>query len=477
MQTQTAERVDAEIAAKPAVSKGEVAPFLQPPRLPYHPAVEERFGIDKAGWNALVGAIWPNAKTTEAIAMALSYCRARDLDPFKRPVHIVPMWSSAAGKEIETVWPGISEIRTTAFRTGNYAGCDQAEFGPDITETFKGRAKIKGEWGDHETSVSFPEWCRITVYRELKGRICKFVGPKVKWLEAYASIGNSALPNDMWQSRPEGQLEKCAEAAALRKAFPEEIGNQLTAEEMHGRVLLEPQADLTLDPPEPPKAEATPIEKAIAQAEGAKAEMGRLSEQSQKAEMIAEKSEPAKASSDTPPTPPKTDMTPDPVTGIPKGIDRTKDKPKSSRAKAADKLVEIADWLEQCEAAANSAETVGELTTQQDRVMTAYRDMVSPADWEKGCAFFAERASHFLGDPEPEPEPEQPAFDGVQWLRDLDGACGAASTIEALSSIVKEKTLMPAKGLVTPEQWSAACILYKARLKALVGDADLIMAG
>jgi hypothetical protein len=41
----------------------------------------------------------------------------------------------------------------------------------------------------------------------------------------------------MWQSRPEGQLEKCAEAAALRKAFPEEIGNDLTAEEMAGRSL------------------------------------------------------------------------------------------------------------------------------------------------------------------------------------------------------------------------------------------------
>jgi hypothetical protein len=27
---------------------------LKPPRLPYHEAVEERFGIDRAGWKALV---------------------------------------------------------------------------------------------------------------------------------------------------------------------------------------------------------------------------------------------------------------------------------------------------------------------------------------------------------------------------------------------------------------------------------------
>jgi len=109
------ETAEATGAAKPAMSKGQLV-ALKPPRLPYHEAVEERFGIDRAGWKALVEAIYPNAETADAIVMALSYCRARNLDPFKRPVHIVPMWSSVAGKMIETVWPGISELRTTAFR-------------------------------------------------------------------------------------------------------------------------------------------------------------------------------------------------------------------------------------------------------------------------------------------------------------------------------------------------------------------------
>ncbi len=31
-------------------------------------------------------------------------------------------------------------------------------------------------------------------------------------------------PNKMWKQRPYGQIGKCAEAAALRRAFPEEIG-------------------------------------------------------------------------------------------------------------------------------------------------------------------------------------------------------------------------------------------------------------
>ena len=237
--------------AKPAVSKGQPA-ALKPPRLPYHEAVQERFGIDRAGWKALVEAIYPSAETADAIIMALSYCRARNLDPFKRPVHIVPMWSSAAGKMIETVWPGIAELRTTAFRTGQYAGMSEPEFGPTTEIEFSGKAgrgKSKGQ--ERHATLKVPEWCRVTITRELNGKERRFVGPKVYWLEAYAKWADTDVPNDMWASRPVGQLEKCAEAGALRRAFPEEIGNDLTAEEMEGQHLI----DNAAQPPEKPKPE------------------------------------------------------------------------------------------------------------------------------------------------------------------------------------------------------------------------------
>ena len=237
-----------------------VAQF-QPPRLPYSPILQERFGVDASGWKALVEAVYPLAKTPDSVAMALSYCKARKLDPFKKPVHIVPMWDSKINGYVETIWPGISEVRTTAFRTGQYAGCDEAEFGPMMSKSFTGKVKRKEGYVEQTVEVEFPEWCRMTVYRVLGDRVCKFVGPKVKWLESYATIGNTDLPNDMWQSRPEGQIEKCAEAAALRKAFPEELGNELTAEEMAGRRV---EGDLGIDaqaeparrqPPAPPKIE------------------------------------------------------------------------------------------------------------------------------------------------------------------------------------------------------------------------------
>jgi phage recombination protein Bet len=233
--------------------------------------MQERFGVDASGWKALVEAIYPLAKTQDSVAMALSYCKARKLDPFKKPVHIVPMWDAKAGPEgtgafVETVWPGISEVRTTAFRTGQYAGCDETEFGPEITQTF---TALKDKWenrrkvGTEEVSVTvtFPEWARMTVYRDLGGRTCKFVGPKVYWLESYASQGKLDIPNSMWADRPIGQIEKCAEAAALRKAFPEEIGNDLTAEEMHGRRVdadfagPEVAEPARRQPPAPPKVE------------------------------------------------------------------------------------------------------------------------------------------------------------------------------------------------------------------------------
>ena len=49
-----------------ASEKREVAVF-QPPRLPYHQALKDRFGIEPSGWKALVEAVFPSAKTVDAV--------------------------------------------------------------------------------------------------------------------------------------------------------------------------------------------------------------------------------------------------------------------------------------------------------------------------------------------------------------------------------------------------------------------------
>ena len=260
MKTKTADKI--ETAPEAMATKAEVIIF-QKPRLPYHEAINDRYGVDKGGWKVLVEAIFPSAKTIDSIIMALSYCKQRNLDIFKRPVHIVPMWSTQIGRMVETVWPSISELRTTAFRTGNYAGKSATVFGPLKKMIFKGTIEgYQGKPDRHiKAEVEFPEWAQVTLTRILGGHKCEFVSPKVYWLESYGRQGKTNVPNEMWQKRPNGQLEKCVEAAALRVAFPEEIGNEYAAEEMEGQHIIDPaeQAkDITpkdKEPPAPPPAQ------------------------------------------------------------------------------------------------------------------------------------------------------------------------------------------------------------------------------
>lgn len=241
---------------------------LPPSRLPIAASIAAEFDVKPADWRVLVDQIFPSAKSVEAVVMALAYCRKRNLDVFKKPVHIVPMWSSAKKAMVETVWPGIAEIRTTASRTGDYAGIDEVEFGPIVERTFEGMVE---QWDNGskrnvqvKKTVRFPEWAKVTVYRMNRGVRCAFTA-RVFWEEMYASTGKSDLPNDMWSKRPRGQLDKCVEAAALRKAFPEELGNTYAAEEMEGRdidgVVIEHVAPK--QPPKPPAPPAPPASKTI----------------------------------------------------------------------------------------------------------------------------------------------------------------------------------------------------------------------
>lgn len=233
MQTQTKPKAP---APQEAETKGEIAHF-KPPRLPWNDAIEKAFGdvgVNKSTWKALVEAIWPNATSVDAVATALAYCRARSLDPFKRVVHIVPMYNSALKKVVEQPLPGIADHRTTASRTKSFAGVDKAEFGPTAEHVFHADAGTDDRGNavaGANLPLKYPEWCRITVYRIVQSHRVAFVGPIVYWTEYYGRKGRSEIPNDRWAKAPFQMLEKCAEAAALRRAFPEELGDEPVAEE------------------------------------------------------------------------------------------------------------------------------------------------------------------------------------------------------------------------------------------------------
>jgi phage recombination protein Bet len=184
------------------------------------PGPVARRGLDEFTWRSLVNSVFPGAQS-ESILMAVDYCKARGLDVLKKPVHIVPMYVKDA-KTGESNWrdiimPGISELRTTAARTGQYAGQDEPVFGLEV--------EYKG--------VRAPETCTVTVYRFTQGHKVSFTHTE-RFREAVATKKGGEV-NSMWSKRPYAQLAKCAEAGALRKAFPEEIGNEYAAEEMIGR--------------------------------------------------------------------------------------------------------------------------------------------------------------------------------------------------------------------------------------------------
>ena len=205
--------------------------------LPMPVEAKQLYEVSEQAWKVLTEVTFPMAKTPEAIMMALDYCRARKLDIFKKPVHIVPMWSAALGRSVETVWPSIMEIQTTAARTGLWSGIDRPIWGPDKTQTFSGRYKDELEqWQETSVEVTFPEWVAVTVYRLVNGQRCAFT-EEVYWLEAYSTAGGrySQVPSAMWLKRPKGQLAKCGKAASLRAAFPEDCG--YAAEEMEGSPL------------------------------------------------------------------------------------------------------------------------------------------------------------------------------------------------------------------------------------------------
>lgn len=168
----------------------------------------------------------------DSIKLVLGYCKAANLDPMQKPVHIVPMYSStgkkdASGKDIkamrDVIMPGIGLYRIQAARSNELAGITEPEYGNDTEEDFEG---IK---------ITYPSWCRVTVKRVLQnGAIAEFTAREF-WKENYATKSrDSKQPNAMWQKRPYAQIAKCAEAQALRKAFPE-IGAQPTADEMEGK--------------------------------------------------------------------------------------------------------------------------------------------------------------------------------------------------------------------------------------------------
>lgn len=170
--------------------------------------------------SVLQSSLYPGANVN-SIKMVLGYCKAAGLDPMQKPVHIVPMWDKNSKSMRDVIMPGVGLYRTNAARTNQLAGISEPEFGPDVT--------VGG--------ITVPEWCRVTVKRLTGGKECSFTAREY-WAENYATASKDTdAPNAMWRKRSRGQIAKCAQAQALRMAFPEATGAAPTADEMEGKMI------------------------------------------------------------------------------------------------------------------------------------------------------------------------------------------------------------------------------------------------
>lgn len=194
------------------------------------PAPVTRRGITEAAWRTAMNSLFPGAKP-ESVLMVFDYCKARQLDPLKKPCHIVPM--QIKNQDGDYVWrdvvmPGIYEYRTTATRTGLYLGHSKPEYGPDTKFL----------------TVTAPAWCELTVYRWNPQAAQRAEYPvRIEFAECCGTAKDrktgDPYVNGRWSKAPKQMLTKCTEAAALREAFPDELGGTHTAEEVESQTPID----------------------------------------------------------------------------------------------------------------------------------------------------------------------------------------------------------------------------------------------
>lgn len=189
-------------------------------------AVMQEMGHDKL---ELIKKTVAKGATDLELELFLHACKRTGLDPLMKQIYAIKRRNNKTGNEDMSIQTGIDGYRLIADRTGKYAG----SHGPEYQVAEDG----------------WPDVASVTVYK-MVGDVPRPFSASARWKEYCQET------SPMWKKMPFLMLGKCAEALALRKAFPAELSGVYTHEEMM-------QAD---EEPAPSKAVQYHNSKATAQA-------------------------------------------------------------------------------------------------------------------------------------------------------------------------------------------------------------------
>ena len=156
------------------------------------------------------------------LAIYLHVCQRTGLDPFARQIYMIERWTKDGPRQ--TIQTGIDGYRLIARRAtdaarGTLAYAAMEWCGAD------------GVWRDVWLSPEAPAAARCVVLRD--GQPYPAVALYREYVQTYKDKSSGQMvPTAMWKDKAAGQLQKCAEALALRKAYPLDLSGVYVEEEM-----------------------------------------------------------------------------------------------------------------------------------------------------------------------------------------------------------------------------------------------------